>query len=78
MKFGLPREFRIVSARIERAEFPVHKNRTLYDVFIFFVPSGAAGGTDDIRVRRGFGCADERAHEFAIDERCDFVDVESG
>src|SRR6266404_1121542 len=28
-KFGLPREFRITSARIERAEFPVHRNKTL-------------------------------------------------
>src|SRR5260370_29879552 len=29
-KVGAPRWFRMASARIERAEFPVHRNRTLY------------------------------------------------
>src|SRR5882672_10041924 len=38
----------------------------------------AAGRADDFAATRGFGGANEGADEFAVDERCDFFDVEAG
>src|SRR5712664_3108398 len=38
----------------------------------------AAGRADDFAAARGFGGANEGADEFAVDERCDFFDIEAG
>jgi hypothetical protein len=46
VKVGLPFLFRMASAIIERAEFPVHKNKTLYCACICLTQSREHGLRD--------------------------------
>ena len=63
----LPLKFKSASAMMDRAEFPVHKKRTLYCVFISKFRLVAARGSAAVF---GFNGTNKPTHELAFNFGC--------